>query len=376
MQYASFFSGDYHESRQQFLSALDAVEFSSATHEIAAKDSAGETLSIDVGIGGDLESDRALIISSGVHGVEGLFGSAVQLAFLQELAVGNENRSSRLATRIILIHAVNPYGFAWQRRCNEDNIDLNRNFLLPGETYTGSPTNYAELDSFVNPISPPPRFDDFFLKAIIFILKYGQTLLKNTLPVGQYDYPKGLFFGGKAPSQSQQIFAQNLTQWVGDATEIVHLDFHTGLGKWATYKLLWDGDDRSPCYDRLAKQFGAENIEAKQSMNTNSTSYPIRGGLGAWCKATLSDRRYDFFTAEFGTYSAARVLQALRTENRAYWWQQPRLSNPQFQDTFVPPNLQWRESCLRQALDICRRSSHSRSDALPVARPAYPGVGE
>jgi predicted deacylase len=364
MQYASFFSRDYHESRRRFLSALDAVEFSSSTYPIAAKDSAGETLSIDVGIGGNLASNRALIISSGVHGVEGLFGSAVQLAFLQELLATGGVRDSTLSRRTIFIHAVNPYGFAWQRRCNEDNIDLNRNFLLPGETYAGSPANYAELDSFVNPSSPPPRFDDFFLKAIIFSLKYGQTPLKNTLPVGQYDYPKGLFFGGKAPSQSQQIFAQNLTQWVGDATEIVHLDFHTGLGKWATYKLLWDGGDRSPGYDRLAKQFGAENIEAKQSTDTKSTSYPIRGGLGAWCKATLSDRRYDFFTAEFGTYSAARVLQALRAENRAYWWQQPRSSHRQFQDTFVPPSLQWRESCLRQALDICRRSSYSRSTDL------------
>jgi predicted deacylase len=367
MNYASFFSRDYHDSRQRFLSALKAADFTTTSYPIAAKDSAEKTLSIDVGIGGNLASNQALIISSGVHGVEGLFGSAVQLAFLQELLTAGEFRDSHLSRRTIFIHAVNPYGFAWQRRCNEDNIDLNRNFLLPGETYTGSPENYAELDSFVNPSSPPPRFDDFFLKAMIFSLKYGQTLLKNTLPVGQYDYPKGLFFGGKAPSQSQQIFAQNLTQWVGDATEIVHLDFHTGLGKWATYKLLWDGDDQSPCYDRLAKQFGAENIEVQQSTDNlaGATSYPIRGGLGAWCKATLSDRRYDFFTAEFGTYSAARVLQALRAENRAYWWQQPRKSsNQQFQDTFVPPSQQWRESCLRQALDICRRSIHSQSTDL------------
>jgi hypothetical protein len=30
---------------------------------------------------------------------------------------------------LLLIYAVNPYGFSHLRRVNEDNIDLNRNFL-------------------------------------------------------------------------------------------------------------------------------------------------------------------------------------------------------------------------------------------------------
>ena len=31
-------------------------------------------------------------------------------------------------TGALLVHAINPYGFAWTRRVNEDNADLNRNF--------------------------------------------------------------------------------------------------------------------------------------------------------------------------------------------------------------------------------------------------------
>ena len=30
---------------------------------------------------------------------------------------------------VLLVHAVNPYGFSHLRRANEDHIDLNRNFL-------------------------------------------------------------------------------------------------------------------------------------------------------------------------------------------------------------------------------------------------------
>ena len=39
---------------------------------------------------------------------------------------------------VVFVHAINPYGFAWIRRVNEDNVDLNRNCIdfaagLPGE---------------------------------------------------------------------------------------------------------------------------------------------------------------------------------------------------------------------------------------------------
>ncbi len=38
-------------------------------------------------------------------------------------------RSCLQNTGALLIHALNPYGFAWTRRVTEDNVDLNRNFV-------------------------------------------------------------------------------------------------------------------------------------------------------------------------------------------------------------------------------------------------------
>jgi len=43
------------------------------------------------------------------------------------------------------------------------------------------------------------------------------TTFKNTFSVGQYDFPKGLFFGGHAQSKTQEILASNLPQWIGNA---------------------------------------------------------------------------------------------------------------------------------------------------------------
>ncbi len=72
-------------------------------------------------------ANRALVISSGLYGVEGLFGSAVQLALLERY-LPDYRLPPDLA--IVIIHILNPFGCAWYRRWNEDNIDLNRNFLL------------------------------------------------------------------------------------------------------------------------------------------------------------------------------------------------------------------------------------------------------
>ena len=85
---------------------------------------------------------RPSSISSGIHGVEGFFGSAVQLAFLDSLP---PNWQPPPGTKFILLHALNPFGFAWRRRFNEENVDLNRNFLLPEEAYSGAPPSERSL---------------------------------------------------------------------------------------------------------------------------------------------------------------------------------------------------------------------------------------
>ena len=44
---------------------------------------------------------------------------------------------------IVLVHALNPFGFAWRRRWNENNVDLNRNFL-DDRSFLDGDAAYAE----------------------------------------------------------------------------------------------------------------------------------------------------------------------------------------------------------------------------------------
>jgi predicted deacylase len=358
MSDVSAFSPNYVTARERFRAASSSFGYQHTVYPIDQVSSTGETLTIDVSMSGSTNPNRVVVISSGLHGVEGFLGSAIQLAFLEKYRTITSSLPPDI--KVILIHALNPYGFAWQRRWNENNIDLNRNFLLPGEVFKGSPKDYPKFNSFLNPTSAPSRFEPYILQALWLISRYGMTSLKNTLPVGQYDFPKGLFFGGHAPSKTQEILSKHLPQWIGKASEVVHIDFHTGLGRWGTYKLLLTTSKNSEAYSRLARQFGTENIEP---FSSEGVSYEIRGGLGTWCQALLPQCQYDFLTAEFGTYSTIQVLKALRSENRAYWWAKPNhnydWTKQRLVKMFAPSSQTWRAKCLTQGLNICEQALHA-----------------
>jgi predicted deacylase len=346
-----YFSPDYFTARSRWKAAAERYSGRIESYVIEADAPLKEQqLTIDVAIFGDPNASKALVISSGLHGAEGLFGSAVQLATIDRY-LATDRLSSDLA--IVMIHTLNPFGCAWNRRWNEDNIDLNRNFLLADEAYAGSPPAYPALDSFLNPRSAPSRLEPFLLKSLGLIGRYGMSALKNTLPVGQYEFPQGLFFGGKAASQTQQILSAHFRSWLGAAQQVIHLDLHSGLGKWGTYQLFAELTKDSPHYQWLFDRF-----EGLLTLDPEDLVYQPRGTLGRWCQAEFADRRYDFLLAEFGTYPMLRVLKALRAENRAHWWgttedRSNDWAKQELLEVFVPQNQQWREIVLDRGVNLC-----------------------
>ncbi|MBM3344798.1 MAG: DUF2817 domain-containing protein [Betaproteobacteria bacterium] len=151
-----YYSQSYDEARTRFIAAAKAAGAQLNAYPLAAASALGGDLNIDVAQLGAADAPT-LIVSSGVHGIEGFFGSAVQLALLEHLAPAR----ARAGLRLVLIHALNPYGFKHLRRVNEHNVDLNRNFLLSAAEYHGAPHGYARLEAFLNPPSRPTRLERF-----------------------------------------------------------------------------------------------------------------------------------------------------------------------------------------------------------------------
>jgi hypothetical protein len=186
------------------------------------------------------------------------------------------------------------------------------------------------------------------------ILRHGMPTLKNAVAGGQYDFPKGLFFGGSGPSATQQLMAERLPGLIGSCKRVVHVDFHTGLGKRGTYKLFVDHTNGSDGAVRLGRVFGPENVE---SWDPGGVSYAIRGGLGVWCKSAFEGIDYDVLAAEFGTVHVLKVISALHMENRATQWGDPDhprcvAAHQTLRDTFAPADEAWRDLVVGRGLDV------------------------
>jgi hypothetical protein len=350
---ATPFSEDHASATRRFRSAAAQLGWTLETRPVGCQGPSGEELAFEVARCGDDAPERVLVVSSGLHGVEGFFGSAVQIALLERWAAAGPP-----PLKCVLLHGLNPFGFAWLRRFNEENIDPNRNFLLPGEAFAGAPTGYDRLDPLLNPPRPPSRWDPFALRAIWQIARQGLPALRQAIAGGQYEYPRGLFFGGSGPSRTQQLLSAQMPLWLQGSRAVVHLDFHTGLGRFAARKLLLDYAPSETQRRWLNEWFGSDAYEACDS---SGISYEARGGFGRWCIAQQLAEHYLFACAEFGTYGPLQVLSGLRAENQAHHWDRPdsaatRRAKQRLRELFCPQSRRWRTKVVADAIEWVDRA--------------------
>ena len=344
------FSGSYQVARERFRGAARAAAAPLDRHLLAGEGPDGGELAVDVALVGARNPRRAVVVSSGLHGVEGFFGSAVQLEWLHRFRRGSAPVPG--GTLVVLLHAVNPFGFAWRRRTNEGNVDLNRNFLADGETYAGTPGHYDRVHVLLNPPTPPSRLDPFRLRAAWAVRRHGLSVLQDAVATGQYEHPSGLFFGGREASASTRLVQERFWSWTRAAEEVLHLDLHTGLGDYADYRLLIE-PPHLPDLGWYRSRFEPERVVPVG----DDTPYAARGVMGAWLARHAGPRSYRFACLEFGTYGPLRVLAALRSENRAHHHSVPGAAaygraKRELVECFCPARRLWRRKALGRALEV------------------------
>ena len=352
---AGYFSADYFAAKTRFVASAARLRLPHHALQIHAPSPNGEPLTIDVAIAGPEKPKTAVVLSSGVHGVEGLFGSAVQLAFLERMMGGWQLPAG---AGVVLIHAINPFGFAWRRRFNESNVDLNRNFLLAEESYAGAPPLAGRFRDAMKLSRPRARYGFWTARMVMLALRHGTSSIWETLPVGQYDYPDWLFFGGAAPAQSVLALQQFLPTVLDETEEVAHLDFHTGLGRWSEGELLVSESEGLENCEWWRGHFGEGTVTQVKSF---TRSYEVRGGFGPWLRALFPQCEYRYATAEFGTYSAMRVIGALAEESR--WHGElgdgaaEHTSRRRLAETFVPRSRSWRTKTLKTGLSWVQQAA-------------------
>lgn len=306
------FSASYGEARDKFLGACadaesDAtVSLQSIPHPLAGPN--GQALFTDVAVIGDPEANKALVLISGTHGNEGPCGSGCQIAWLRS----GRHRELPSRCKLVLVHAINPHGYAHVRRVTEDNVDLNRNFVDHGARYPENPA-YAGVHDLMLPAEwttqARARADEG-LRA--HADAHGEFALQEAITRGQHSHPDGLFFGGLAPTWSNRTIRRVLAELVAPADVVGLIDYHTGLGPYGTADLITEALPGSDEY-RLLEAWYQNGISSPEA--GNSTSATLTGTLFDAVRDAFPDARLALIAAEFGTYDFRRVINALRGDH-------------------------------------------------------------
>ena len=349
------FAGSYAAARAAFVHAADGAGaiVDSYLHPLAGPE--GEELSTDTAWLGPVDAARVLVLQSAMHGVEGFCGSGAQVDFLGNLPILPDD------TAVLLIHAINPHGFAWLRRVNEDGVDLNRNFVDFGTSLPANPGYEALHDAIVPAGLSPEAIAAADARLTAFEARHGRVAFERALSGGQYLDAHGLFFGGTAPTWSRRVTEAIVADYrLVQRRCVAVIDFHTGLGPFGYGEPICDHAPGSGGVQRARDWYGESLTEPALGTSSSVAKF----GLSDYGWQDLVGEPLVFVALEFGTYDFASMIAALRADHwlhaqGAVDWhhEQVRAIKACMRRHFYPASPDWQQSvlfrsrqCIMQAL--------------------------
>lgn len=309
---SSCFAGSYQQARQRLEQAVAQLpaglmqEHRAFQHPLPGPD--GQALYMDCySLGQSQRPENVLVLISATHGVEGFAGSAIQSYHMRNLS---EQLQQHANLGVLVIHALNPWGFAWQRRYDHEGIDLNRNFI---DFQLPLPDN--EMYALMHHDCFDDRSQDITAVFADWRKQWGDDTFEAVVTRGQYQYSDGLFYGGQHASWSRQVL-EGLAQddFLQQPRHIAVIDLHTGLGPYGHGEVISDHEPDTVGFQHARDWYGAH----VQSALLGESCSPPKTGLLDYFWHELVGARGCFVTLEYGTYPLNGLLQSLCEEQRYY----------------------------------------------------------
>lgn len=299
----------YATARRAFLAAAGAAGATTAESLRSPHPGPqGAPLFVDAIRLGPPDAARLLVLISGTHGVEGHCGSMIQTHLLDSGTLAR--RPDDMA--VLLIHALNPYGFAWNRRVTGEGVDLNRNFV---DFASPPPTNPGFDAELAAALSPPAERRSEADQALLAWLARAGAEARTIIARGQFLHPAAPFYGGAAPTWSRSVFEQIVERHMRRAGRVCLIDYHTGLGEPGTGQLI--GTTSANQEDVAAAQAIWGNVFVPAGAR-GSVSYNLAGDLIGAARQLLPGVPLIAAAHEFGTVDEMTVMSALRSDHGAH----------------------------------------------------------
>jgi hypothetical protein len=288
------FSESYAEARGKFLAAATATGariYGYGRDDVTGLD--GEALACDVAVLGPQGAERAAIVITGTHGVEGFAGSAVLHRWL------SARGQTQDGVKIVLAHAINPWAFSHKTRTTENNVDLNRNFIRDKVGYARPNPGYDALAPFFacDPTDARRLLEAY--RGYQTHLERNGWHLENEMLEGQCHRSEGLYYAGSQPEWSNLLFRRIVSEHLAAAKTIGFLDWHTGVGSFGEIVYLMF-DEPGSAERAAASRWWNRAAEAKSAFNSGATP-KYRGLLCQSIRQERPDARIAGAVVEFGT---------------------------------------------------------------------------
>lgn len=338
------FASTYAESRSMFLDAAQATDalIWSLPHPLGAQ--RPERPCVDLAWLGPTDAQRVIVHHSGVHGVEGYCGAAVQTGLLRSGLFG---RGGKVAS--LFIHAVNPLGYLDDRRVTEGNIDLNRNFV-----------------DFSQPLPRNPLYDSLHPLLFKKFSKDGpaaweaarsqltelheEDAMDHAISAGQYDHDNGLHYGGTEPTWSRLMLENIFRKHLSSREHVTVLDYHTGAGPYCHAELIVCNTSAHG-RDQAKRAYPGATVPGEDSVIT-----PLHGTLARGLERVVPEG-FTYLSVEYGTRDHNDVLAATLNENWLYAsgdadFAERKQIKEQFRDAYYPEETRWKDAVWQQGLEI------------------------
>lgn len=366
------FSRTYPEARASFLHACVDRGAAVVSHRHPLTGPKGEPLFLDEARFGNPAARKVLFVASGTHGIEGFCGSGLQTFLLRH---GVTDRLPN-DVALVLVHAVNPWGFAWLRRVNEDNVDVNRNFIDHGAPRPENP-DYDALNELLNPQVLDDASTGAFMEAARrFEDEHGTGALFRAISGGQYAHPCGVQFGGRAPVWSNRMLRALWARHADAADLAVFVDLHSGLGP-TGIGLMMQTAATGSIDAQLAQEWWPDTIRAEPAQGGDAALYS--GLIGPAFTAARRPAAAVGVVLEFGTIDITQVMLAVQADN---WLQHHgrrdsgagRAVEQRMRDAFFVDSREWQESVCERGRDVVDRALRGMATFTPEVAAATPAV--
>ena len=357
--YSDSFYTSYDEIRAHLLDRVDSLVKNGITveHTSYAIDESDGLYIDKVYLPSSGERTNLILLTTGVHGMEGYIGFVMLDVFFAEVypTLDTEN------TGILIVANVNPYGMKYMRRYNENNVDLNRNFIEDWDNFDRSSNKeYPKVDKF---LQPEGKMGNAFWHEVGFYLSLakeaiftGADTISDALLTGQYEYPEGVYYGGDGDEKSTAYLKGVFRECLDSEYEnIVHVDIHSGYGP--RYNMVIFNSVQDETTEAEAREmFGYDYIIAVDSEefyptfgDTTDYFYRLKNGME-------SDKELYSTCFEFGTIGDSFIdsilsLKYTVDENRQHWYPTDNeiteaVVRENYYELFYPTETKWREKTI------------------------------